>query len=496
MEKTPQQEATESYHAGVAAKAKGDLRGAYELFTRCVELDPGIPAYRINLSVAAYDLQRPSERLRDEAVQQAQMAAKIDPHNVGHWMALGEISVNCNKFAEGVAAYEKAIEMLPTAVSYGLLGFAYARLGNNKKAIENYKKSLELNPDLGDIHFLMSCEYSKDNFNPAKQAYHGELGFASKKASPLSVESCWNAAHGFLTIGNYGKGWAYFESRLRRNIINQGNHLASERYPKPLWRGEMGCRVRVHAEMGYGDVFLMMRYLKLLKSKFNVDAQFEAGETMRGLCRHNFPGVEFVPEGDQNIDQFDFHLPMMSLPYIFGTRNDTVPWSGGYLLPEPDRNLEWYEKLKLDRFNVGICWFAGQRSYNADNHDVCKRKSVNFDLIKPLLKTKGVNFVSLQAEKDSQFPHPGIQNFSDTAAIISLMDLVITVDTSVANLAGAMGKETWLMDRFDHCWRYSDIKSPWYPTVRVFRQTTSGDWNTVITKIQCALSMRSAKLAA
>jgi len=388
----------------------------------------------------------------------------------------------------------------------GLIGFAYARIQQNERAKEYYERALSLDNELGDVHFLMSCMYADDNFDPAKQAYHGERGFQAKNPAPLSLESCWNAAHGYLGLNDYEKGFNYYEARLGSSKLLKCSNQALVRNSKPLWRGQTHVErdgqmrptiVRVHSEMGLGDAFIMARFLKLIQA-MGVKVIFECFSNMLSLMQHNFPDIKCVPYEDLSDTEFDYHLPMMSLPVICKTTKESVPWDGPYILAEPEKIEEWTKRIFFshDRLNVGVCWAAGKNSWNAGNHNTHFRKSIPFDKIESILKTPGMNFISLQTERDSVFPNPGIRDFSDTAAIISQLDMVISIDSAVANLTGAMGKELWLLDRFDHCWRWNDIQTPWYPNTKIFRQPTPRDWDSVVDNLKDALSKKCDKMAA
>jgi ADP-heptose:LPS heptosyltransferase len=175
---------------------------------------------------------------------------------------------------------------------------------------------------------------------------------------------------------------------------------------------------------------------------------------------------------------------LMSLPLICETLKDSVPWDGPYIKASSSKLDEWRKKLELSKTkqNIGICWFAGARNYNSSNWAVYQKKSVPFEQIKPILDVDA-KFYSLQEHSDD-LPDLNLQSFNDTAAVIELMDCVVTVDTSVANLAGAMGKKTYLMNPYDGCWRWSkNISTPWYPNVTVVQQKESGEWGSVIQTI-------------
>ena len=496
------QEAMDLYSLGCRYAEKGNLSFSFDCFLRAVELMPHVPPYRLNLAITSYRLARPREFLLDVAFLNAQEAARLAPDVLGNWVGLGEVALHCNKFPESIAAYEKGISIDPShAFAWALLGFAQNKIGQFEAAKNNFEKALELDPELGMAHFLLSCLYYEHNFNPAKIAFHGERAFECQKPAKMALEAMWNSAHGYLIMGEYKKGFTYLEARLRRNATNAGQVIATDRFPKPLWRGTRNHRVLVHSEMGLGDVFIMMRYLPMIKEKFNCEVLFECQKSMLALARHNFPDIQCVEYGHVDNDSFDMQLPMMSLPLIFHTKSYNVPWDGAYIKPEPHKVEEWREKLMLSPsgHNVGICWHAGKQSHSADNHSTSKRKSVPPELIKPILDfpvTCGVHFVSLQVGHDGILPHPGIKDFSDTAAIISLLDTVISVDTAVANLAGAMGVNLWVIDRFDHCWRYSDIRTPWYPTAKCYRQEKFGEWDAPLAAIERDLKRICDKISA
>ena len=494
------------YKSACEAKETGDLQKARELLIQAIQADPNDARYHLQLGLVCRDIIMKVEPLHNQAVLHAQHAALLKPEEIDNWIGLAEISMACLHYPEAIAAYEHAMTMTPNNASiYTLCGFAQARNGRPNVAAELYKKAISIDPEQGLAHFLLSCFYRDDNFNPELQAYHGEMGFTAKKPCRFPVESCWNAAHGFLGMNDYEKGWKYFQCRLNRNITNNGQILLTEKFKQPLWEGQTHvedngsmrpARVHVHTEQGLGDIFLMVRYLNEMK-KLGVKITFETQSNMMRLIEHSFPEVKVIENGKSD-NVFDYHVPIMSLPFVFKTMADSVPWDGAYLIPESDKIDEWRDKLKLskDKLNIGICWNAGKRSFNAENHETEKRKSVPFEQIEKWLHTDGIHFVSLQNDRDEQFPNPGIKSFSDTAGIIHNLDIVISVDSAVANLAGAMGKEIWVMDRFDHCWRYNDIPTPWFPTVKIFRQSKPMVWDDVMIQIQDELNKLCGKMAA
>ena len=257
--------------------------------------------------------------------------------------------------------------------------------------------------------------------------------------------------------------------------------MPQERFGKPLWDKQRDCRLLVSQEMGFGDVFMFTRFLPIIKERYNLELQFECMSPVYEIMQTSFPEVKCVLYGQADELTFDYQLPMMSLPFVLDLRNDNVPWDGPYLKVEQSKIDRWKEKLNLptDKLNIGVCWAGGSRNHNASNFDIDRKRSLSFEQIKPLLECDA-NFVSLQVDSDSM-PKLGIKDFADTAAVIELLDGVVTVDTSVANLAGALGKKVYLMNRYDACWRWArELKTPWFPTVEEYRQLEHGKWGPVI----------------
>ena len=480
----------DKYAQALEAHKKKDIQTAFNLLTQCVQEQPNNPTYRLNLGLVCYEMASASDPIREMAFFNVQEAAKLAPDHRTAWVAFAEVALNCNKFNEAIAAYEKAVAMDGNdANAWAVLGFAYARIGKEARARDCYQRAVEIDPEFGKAHFLLSMMYTAGDYNPEEMAYHAEKAFTAKKPTNMEVEAMWNAALSNLAIGDYDKGWGYFEARLKHHTMNKGEMLPQERYPnRELWCRQRDCRVLVQHEMGLGDCFLFMRMIPILKERYNLEVTFECMPQLLNLVAYNLPGIKVVSFGSVKEEDFDYQLPMMSLPLALEITEPV--WNGAYIKAEQHKVDEWREKLGLAAGvkNLGICWAGGQRNYNAGNYDEDKKRSLSYEQIKPLLDG-GVNWVSLQVGS-KEFPaHKDIKDFSDTAAIIELLDGVVSVDTSVANLAGGMGKKTWLMNRYDTCWRWSRyLKTPWFPSVIDVRQPTHGDWDNVIERIKDAIT--------
>lgn len=499
---TPDQEEAQKLHylACDFFLKKKNPHMAFDLWLQAIELDPYVVDYRLNLGAMCIHLGKPFQFYTDLAIINAVTATRMAPERQDVWQAVIEYSLNASKFPEAITAAERAIAADPNnARLWTLKSFCHHRNAQREEAYDCALRAVELDPEMGEAHFLISYNATTDRFDPQKQAFHGERGFTAKKPCTTPLISCWQSAHGYLALGDYAKGFDYFEARLRLDAMLLGGSSPLARYRQPRWRGEKNCTVLIHPEMGLGDSFLMLRFLRVAQKKFNVKVIFECFPQMIDLVRFNFPDIAIAEFGKVTAD-FDYQLPMMSLPHYCKVRSDSVP-NTPYIGAEPNKVAEWLKYFNGQTHNpknqrVGICWSGGKRAYNSGATETDKRRSVPFEIIKPLLSIPGINWVSLQAENDSGLPNPGIKSFSDTAAIIDLLDAVVSVDTSVINLAGAMGKKTWLLNRYDHCWRWGAAETPWYPSIRDVRQTRYGVWDDVVARIKDDLEKECDKMAA
>jgi hypothetical protein len=255
----------------------------------------------------------------------------------------------------------------------------------------------------------------------------------------------------------------------------------------------------LHAEQGLGDTLQFCRYAPLAAARARVVLEVQAP-----LARllSSLPGVSQVIARGEALPAFDAQAPLLSLPRAFGTTIETVPARVPYLAADPDQAAAWGRRLAaLPGLKVGLCWAGEPRAGFPELAAIDARRSISLAALAPLAKVAGVSFVSLQkgapAAQAADPPPPmalfdytaELADFADTAALVENLDLVISVDTSVAHLAGAMARPVWLLNRFDTCWRWllDRQDSPWYPTLRLFRQTTPGDWTSVIADLRQAL---------
>ena len=314
-------------------------------------------------------------------------------------------------------------------------------------------------------------------------------------------------------MGDYASGWELHEWRFR-----QPAYLRKQRsFSQPQWLGKeslAGKVILLHAEQGLGDTLQFCRYAPLVAA-MGAHVLLEVQEPLVRLLQC-LPGNITVVSAGTPLGDFDFHCPLLSLPLAFKTTLHAIPLSEGYLFADPEKAEKWEQRLShygsVPR--VGLVWSGGFRADQPEVWNVNERRNIPLERI-ATLNCPGILFVSLQkgnpaeAElrecKGTVWPSDNLvdaaeqlRDFSDTAALIARLDLVISVDTSTAHLAAAMGKPVWLLNRFDTCWRWLEhgTESPWYDAVRLYRQRDFANWDSVLTDVRDALLQLSASVHA
>ncbi|MGO8759410.1 MAG: tetratricopeptide repeat protein [Terracidiphilus sp.] len=322
---------------------------------------------------------------------------------------------------------------------------------------------------------------------------------AAVERDPAGAGGMYNLALTQLRLGDWEHGWAGYEARWRFREV----HRAPRKFAKPRWKGEelKGKRILLHAEQGLGDTIQFCRYAELVAERGGaaiLEVQPAAERLMRSLAVVRAGRAETVVRGAQ-LPKFDCECPLLSLPAVFGTTVETVPWEGAYLSADEEITAEKRERFaatpteRLGRpgLRAGLAW-AGNPKYKADG-----ARSTRLEVLVPLLRAVDANWISLQkgeaAKQLSQLPgdvsvqdgSSGERDLAETAALVSTLDLVVTTDTSIAHLAGAMGKPVWILLPHLADWRWMQERetTPWYPTARLYRQRAPGDWAEVLERV-------------
>ncbi len=397
-----------------------------------------------------------------------------------------------------LASYGRAIAARPDyAEAYLNRGVLLQEQGRWEEARSDYDQALRLRPDYAEALYNRGTLF--DELRQWRDAVHGYDAAISLR--PGYAEAHFNVAHSLLLGGEYARGWAEYEWRwitpqTRTSLDRRG-------FAQPLWLGDAplaGRTILLHSEQGLGDTLQFCRYVGRVAAA-GARVVLEAPGTLLGVLTTLEGVAQLVARGDP-LPAFDTHCPLMSLPLACRTTVATIPAEIPYLRAIPEKARHWREHLGERRGpRVGIVWSGGFRPDQPETWGANIRRNITLEKLAGL-PTSGIDYVSLQkgepaeselAELEArQWGGPPIRNFadvlhdfSDTAALIENLDLVISVDTSTAHLAGAMGKPVWLMNRFDTCWRWflGRSDSPWYPTLRLYRQPRPGDWDSVISAI-------------
>jgi tetratricopeptide (TPR) repeat protein len=451
----------------------------------------------------------------DAALALIQAALKADLDRADGFSSLGLVFHALKQFERALRSYDEGLRLAPgDAELLNRRGVALLELGRSRDALENFECVLAAAPDHADALGNRGNALIKLN-RPVEAllSYDKALNIAPDNAQLLTNraaalrrldrphEAVMSARRALvsrpdfaqaifvegvarLTLGDFS-GWRGYEARWGVGFL--AAHRRS--FTAPLWLGESsldGKTVLLHAEQGFGDTLQFVRYAPLLAGRgANVilEVQPELARLLSPL-----PGVAAVVARGKPLPRFDCHCPLLSLPLAFATELAAIPAQIPYIVPAQQDVALWRERLPRRRPLIGLVW-SGERT-----HDNDRNRSLRLETLLPLLRTPDVTFVSLQHEvrdedagllqEQSAIVHVGdrFRDFADTAAAVSLLDAVISADTAVAHLAGAIGKPLLLLLPFgaDFRWLRERDDSPWYPTARLFRQPAFGDWASVI----------------
>jgi tetratricopeptide (TPR) repeat protein len=434
---------------GNALLALGRAQDALAAFDEVLALMPRHGQARLNRGLASAALGHHEEAIADfEAALAVSSVSPAAHYNRGiSLFAVG-------RYAEAVAAYDRALSIAPDHVkAWNNRGLALQALNRFDESLTSYSKALELQKDYADAHF--------------------------------------NQALALLTVGDFRRGFAEYEWRWRRT------GMAAHGRGRLLWLGEyplQGRTILLHAEQGLGDTIQFARYVPLL-ARTGTKVVLEVQSQLKALLGQ-IEGVGAVVARGEPLPSFDVHCPLGSLPLVLKTEPATIPAEVPYLRADDAHIAKWRPRLEaLGGPRVAVAW-----SGNAQHMNDCNR-SIALSRLAPLWSIGSARFVAVQRDlrsgdaellaREPRVTQIGteLDDFADTAAVLAFVDLVITVDTSVAHLAGAMGRPAWILVPFSPDWRWTleGESSQWYPTARLFRQPSLGDWDSVIERLRSEL---------
>ncbi len=452
-------EALRSYDQAIASKPEawlyfnranvlrdlGRLEEAVESYGECLRLNPKQVEALNNRGALLLSLRRPLEALDD--FNQTTTLRPDDPEGFNN---RGNLLRGLGRPEEALADYDRAIALKPAhADSWNNRGVALQELGRRPEAMEAYDKAIALQNDFAFAY--------------------------------------WNKSQLELLMGQWEEGWKLYEWRWKSAMKKEARNFV-----KPLWLGDpplTGKTILIWAEQGMGDIMQYARYVPMVET-LGAQVVFEAPRPLVLLLR-TLPGRALVVSSESSLPDFDLQCPLISLPLAFKTTLATVPASVPYLSADPVKVAAWAEKLGPKKTpRIGLAW-SGRAEHSNDHN-----RSVALKTLEPLLKLP-FEFHSLQKEMretDAAWlqqsgligdHRDALGDFSDTAALVANLDLVITVDSSAAHLSGALGKPIWVLIPFapDHRWLLGRDDNPWYPQAVLFRQTVLGDWESVVSRL-------------
>jgi Flp pilus assembly protein TadD len=470
---------------GLLAGQLGRNDLAVDLLREAIGLNPGNAEAHNNLWV----ILRRTGRL-DEAIIGCRRSIALNPSLSETHNNLGLAMRDKGQFDEATAAFGRAIALRPNnAEAYCNLGVTLRKGGRLDEAITVLGHAIAINPNLPEAHNQLGNVYFETGqINEAMAVYRRAIAL-----NPDHAEAHTNLALTLLARGDFQEGWQEYEWRGRcKDFLSPARN-----YPQAQWDGRpLQDRILLlQVEQGLGDVIQFLRYVPLVRRR-GVRVILECQAELRRLLEIAGCDCQLALRGEP-VPDFDVHCPLLTLPRIFGANLSNIPNTVPYLRADARDSERWRRRLAGEgQFaKVGLRWAANPA--HGSPH-----RSMKLATLAPLGGVIGVKFFSLQkgaAADEAQTPPPGLQlidwteeltDFADTAALVANLDLVISVDTSVGHLAGAMGKQVWSMLPFVADWRWllGRDDSPWYPTMRLFRQSRRGDWGEVIAQVAEALS--------
>lgn len=436
---------------GGVLNAQGKFEEAVALYQRSIELEPTLALPHNNMGVSLRSLHR-----YDEAVESITHAIKLRQDNPEAFNNLALTLVDLGRFSEAVIGYDVALSLKPNyAEALSNYGAVLREMGRPEDAISYFRRALALVPNLAMAH--------------------KNLGLT------------------LLQIGDFAEGWRGYDWRW------VADKIPPRAYPKPLWQGEplAGKTLLLYAEQGLGDAIQFSRFVPILAAQ-GARVILEVHPQLVALMR-TLPGVADVVPLFKAPEAFDQFMALMSVPRVLGMTPQTIPSPIPYLSADPARVAMWRDRIGTHGVKIGIVWQGNVESPSL------ARRSASLASFAPLSKIDGVRLISLQKPPKNGAIDPNLASlgvetlgpdfdagpdaFLDTAAVMQNLDLVVTIDTSVAHLAGALGRPVWIALKrvSDWRWQTEGMESPWYPTARLYRQHEAGIWDDVFDHIAADL---------
>ncbi len=460
---------------------QGKLEKAAEAFRKAISLKSDYYECYYNLGNTLW-----KQGKLKESLDNYERAYVLKPNFAEAYCAKGLVLQLLKNSRGAQEAFEKALFIKPNyAEAWRAIGINYYNEGNLVDAIKTYQKALSIKPDYAEAFDALGCALIRQgNIEEAINAHNQALSL-----NPEYAEAHYNLSFCHLISGQFDAGFQLYEWRLRKEAF-----VAREPRPYLSWNGKASLKdknVVVYQEQGLGDIIQFCRYLPLLEA-MDARVTFLVANKLHTLIRSLRSGVRLVEHFPEE-NEIDFEIPLLSLPRLLQTNMETIPSSDAYLYAEQRKIEYWHKHLDSRKFKIGICWQGSTEIIDLG-------RSFPLSTFKSISEIAGVELISLhkgEGEKqieDANFSlttlgpkfDVGEDAFIDTAAVMMSCDLIITSDTAVAHLAGALGCKVWVALKYIPDWRWMLERpdTPWYPSMRLYRQDKAGDWDSVFRLIK------------
>ncbi len=473
---------------GIVLHQSGQPAEAIQMLQRAVAANPAVPLYHSNLG----EMLRLAGRF-DEAVAAGRRAVELHPGYAHGLNNLGIAHYDRREYEAAADCYRRALARDPGfAEAHNNLGNAYRALHKLEESIACFDRALKLKPGYVDaIANQASALHLIGRYDDAIAAYQRAIAM-----QPMHANAHSGVGLLYLMNGNFADGWYEYEWRSR------SSEGATPVLPGAVWGGESlaGRRILVYSEQGFGDALQFSRYLPLLQER-GATVILRIPAPLKSLMAESMPWLQVSSDNKAPLPAYDCHCALLSLPHRLETRLDTIPANVPYLRAPEAAVSRWASRIEAapGELKVGIVWAGSKLHVNDMN------RSIPLSSWAPILGVEGVRFFGLQVgDEVRQLAAAGVRNvddvspflteYAETAAAIEHLDLVISVDTSVVHLAGALAKPTWLLLPWVPDWRWLRDRedSPWYPTMRLFRQPLRFAWAPVMTRVAQELAAARA----
>lgn len=440
---------------GVVLYKQKKYKEAIEIFKIALKVDPEYNELYSNIGACYNKLKQ-----YEYAIENLDKAIELNPNNAGAYTNLGNVYNKMHDYKKAASLHEKSIKLEPNGVNaHSNLGTSYKNLGYTNKAIQSYKKAIQLDPNFENAHFDLATIY--------------------------------------LAKNDFKNGWSEYEWRFKKEEML--SHIVNNKdiFSKPMLKKENnieGKTLLLHSEQGFGDSIQFIRFLLLIKEKFKCKIAVKCRDELKELFK-TIEEIDILVNRKEPTPSFDYHLPIMSMPFVLQMKSlDDLPKQMPYLKALDDESL----KIKKDekKIDIGVCWSA---SITGESYD---GKVFDLKYLEPLINHPKINVYSLQVgEENKQIKQYGFEDkiidltdkltdFSKTASLVKQLDLVISSDTSVAHLCGAINAPVWIpLQKFpDWRWTNKSESTRWYPSAKLFRQKSARVWDSVFQSIYAKLS--------